>query len=91
MQNKKFKRSKALIKKIQLQDTLWTSVFLVMNQIFCTWLKILSQFGHNVWKYRLMNYVTESFNTTMEQMTEMFQQNKTSCELLAQCDKFVKQ
>jgi len=38
-----------------------------------------------------MNYVTESFNTTMEQMTEMFQQNKTSCELLAQCDKFVKQ
>jgi len=41
----------------------------------CIWSdrKKLSHFGHNVWKYSLMNIVTASFITTMRQMTKMFQ------------------
>jgi len=35
--------------------------------------KKLSHFGQNVSKYRLMNTVTASFNTTVRQMTEMSQ------------------
>jgi len=35
--------------------------------------KILSHFGQNVWKYRLKNTVMVSFDTTVRQMTEMFQ------------------
>jgi len=36
-------------------------------------MKTLSHFDQNVWKYRLMNIATVSFNTTVRQMTEMFQ------------------
>jgi len=38
----------------------------------------LSQFGHNVRKYRLVDTVTASFNTISGQMTEMPQRKKTS-------------
>jgi len=39
----------------------------------CLWndQKDLSHFGQIVWKYKLMNTVTASFNTTVRQMTEM--------------------
>jgi len=38
----------------------------------------LNQFGHNVCKSRLANSVTPSFNSTMEQITEMsHRKNKT--------------
>ena len=35
--------------------------------------KKLSQYGRNVWKYRLMDTVMASFNITVRQMSEMFQ------------------
>jgi len=35
--------------------------------------KKLSQFGHNIRKYRLLNTVAASFNTTMGEMTEISQ------------------
>jgi len=35
--------------------------------------KNLSHFGQNVSKYKLKNTVTTSFNTSVKQMTEMFQ------------------
>ena len=39
--------------------------------------KKLSHFGQKVWKFRLKNTVMVSFNTTVRQMTEMFQWKKT--------------
>ena len=36
--------------------------------------KKISQFGHNVQKYRLLNIVTASFKITLEQTIEMSQQ-----------------
>ena len=39
--------------------------------------KILGHFDQNDWKYRLINTVTANFNTTVKQMTEMFQQKTT--------------
>ena len=41
--------------------------------------KKLSQFSHNVLKYRLLNTVTASSNTTMGQMTEMSQNKWPKC------------
>jgi len=38
--------------------------------------KKLSQISHNVGKSRLVNTVTASFNTTMRQMTKMYQQKR---------------
>ena len=38
--------------------------------------KKLSQFGHNVWKGKLVKTVTASFNTIMGKMTEMSQRKK---------------
>ena len=35
----------------------------------------------NVWKYRLMNTVAESFNTTVRQMTEMSKRKKTAANI----------
>jgi len=37
------------------------------------WPKKLSNFGQNVWKYRLTNTVTSNLDTTLRQMTEMSQ------------------
>ena len=45
--------------------------------MFWYYRKKLSHFGQNIWKYRLMNTVTASFNTTVRQMTEMPQQKMT--------------
>jgi len=44
----------------------------------CFWndWKKFSNFGQNVWKYRVMNIVEVSFNTTLRQMAEMFQRPK---------------
>jgi len=36
--------------------------------------KKISQFGHNVRKYRPVNAVTANFNTNVRQMTKMTQQ-----------------
>ena len=44
--------------------------------------KILSQFGHNVWKYRLVNAITASFNTIIGQMTEMSQRKKVGLKYI---------
>jgi len=35
--------------------------------------KILSRFGQNAWKYRLMKTVAVGFNATVRQITEMSQ------------------
>ena len=40
------------------------------------WIK-WSHFGQNVWKYRLMNTVTASFNKSVRQTSEMSSQKKT--------------
>ena len=46
--------------------------------------KKFSHFRQNVWKYRLINTVTVSFNKTVRQMTEMFQRKtKTVCGTLS--------
>ena len=39
--------------------------------------KITCPFGHNVQKYRLVNTVAASFNTSMGQMTEMLRRKNT--------------
>jgi len=39
-------------------------------------LKKSSNFGQNFWKYRRMNTVMTTFDTTVRQMTEMFQSSK---------------
>ena len=52
--------------------------FSVIDRKFLKWPKKLSHFGQNVWKYRLQNTVMVSFNTTVRQMTKMFQRKKTS-------------
>jgi len=46
-------------------------------EFFLTGRKKLSQFGHNVWKGRLVNNtVTASFNAIMRKLTEMSQRKK---------------
>jgi len=50
--------------------------FWVIYQFFFKWPKKLSLSGHNIRKYRLVIAVAVSFNTIMEQMTEMSQRNK---------------
>jgi len=65
-------------------------VFSVMDRVFFkTERKKLSQFGHNVRKYRLVNNVRRNFNSCVGQMTEMSQREKTpacgSVRLLAFC------
>jgi len=54
------------------------TVFFFGHRPICFWndRKKLSHFGQNVWKYRLINTVTASFNTTLRQMTEMSQRKK---------------
>jgi len=47
--------------------------------------KELSHFGQNVWRYRLMNTVMVSFNTTVRQMTEMFQWPKCLNKIRRKC------
>jgi len=44
----------------------------------------LSQFGQKVWKYRLMNIFTASFNTIVRKMTEMSQQRALAM-IIAAC------
>ena len=46
------------------------------NVFFLNDRKKLSQFGHNVWKGRLVNTVMTSFNTIMGQMTKISQVKK---------------
>jgi len=38
--------------------------------------KKLSQFGHNVRKYKLVSAAAKNFNTNMRQMTKISQQRK---------------
>jgi len=42
-------------------------------------------FGQNVWHYRLMNTAMASFNTTVRQMTEMFQWPKCRSKKMTKC------
>ena len=49
------------------------------------WSKKLSHFGRNVWKCRLRNTVTVSFNTTVRQMTEIFQWPKCLSKKWSKC------
>ena len=65
----------------------WTSVFYRSffgrrPKLFWNDRKKLSHFGQNFWKYRVMNTVTASFNTTVRQMTEMSQRKKTALNCL---------
>jgi len=55
----------------------WVYFFGHRPNIFEVPKKQLSQFGHNVWKSRLVNTVTASFNTVTGQMTEMSQRKKS--------------
>ena len=48
-----------------------------LHPSWCSKLVTGLHFDQNVWKYRPMNTVTASFNTTVRQMTEMFQRKKT--------------
>ena len=47
-----------------------------------------SQFGHNVWKFSLVNIVALSFNTTVGQMTEMSQRKKKNRHEVKVASKF---
>jgi len=55
---------------------LYSSFFFGHRPKFFNDRKNLSQSGHTVWKYRLVNTVAASFNAIMGQMTEMSQRNK---------------
>ena len=50
----------------------YSSIFFIDRNDFENDRKKLNHFGPTVWKYRLMNTVTVSFNTTVRQMTEVF-------------------
>ena len=45
--------------------------FAVIDRNVFEMTKNLSHFGQNVWKYKITNTVTASFDTTVRQMTEM--------------------
>jgi len=48
--------------------------FLSYTETFLKWPNKLGHFGQNVWKYRLINTVMVSFDTTARQMTEISQE-----------------
>jgi len=53
--------------------------FLVIDRNVFEMTEKLSHFGQNFWKYRPRNTVAASFNTTVRQMTKMFQQKLLKC------------
>jgi len=65
---------------ILLVSLAWACFFwsFVSHRLKCFWndWKKLSHFSQNVWKYRLLNTVTASFNTNVRQMTEMYQRKR---------------
>jgi len=59
-----------LVPEDQLEARLFSVIFAVVDQTFFQLAKKLSQFAHNVQKYKLVNAVITNFNTNMRQMTK---------------------
>ena len=58
--------------------------------MFLKWPNITSHFGQNVWKHRLKNTATPSFNTPVRQMTEMFQWLKWLSKIMTEMFQWLK-
>ena len=65
----------------QVSCSFWTCFFghrIDRGKMILKWPKKWSHFNQNVWKYRLRNTVTVSFNTTVRQMINCFSDQNVS-------------
>ena len=72
-------------KMCSIQPVSFSVIFQLQTESFGNDWKKLSHLGQKIWKYRLRNTVTVGFNTTVRQMTEMFQWQKCLSKKWPKC------